>query len=62
MKTQKSKNLVLGCHGMWSYVLQQTKKHQKSTKKNSKTMENGENMNFGQNRLFLPYDGGHGGY
>ena len=57
MQREKSKDVVLECHEMWSHVLKHTKKHQKTpkhTKKHQKTMEN---VDFGQKRRFLPYDG-----
>ena len=53
MQRQKSKDVVLECHEMWSHVLKHTKKHQKTpknTKKHQKTMEN---VDFGQKTVFF---------
>ena len=36
MQRQKSKDVVLECHEMWSHVLKHTKKHQKTPKKTPK--------------------------
>ena len=47
MQKQKSKDVVLECHEIWSHVLKHTKKN---TKKHRKTMEY---VDFGQKTAFF---------
>ena len=54
MQRQKSKDVVLECHEIWSHVLKHTKKHQKTPKNTKKQWKT---WILAKKRRFLPYDG-----